>query len=231
MMTLPDINELLIDIGRLACSRSTGRSCCGGCASPRARTMRVPLMGVAKSAAKHAHGEPAGLHDDRVHPPRRGRALRHDARRDRLGARRRTAMNSIGEAVGARSTRSTGSTSGGSGEHSLLPLLEGGGGSRQSRRRRPVTDHTRDELTLPEKLMGVRLRTRPHGLVFRKQHRLGLLQLDFFCPERSLAIEVDGINHDMGDRPGSRPTARRLARNTGDRNDPYHRERSAARRG
>ena len=25
--------------------------------------------------------------------------------------------------------------------------------------------------------------------------------LDFFCPKAHLAIEIDGISHDMGDRP------------------------------
>ncbi|MEL6876004.1 MAG: DUF559 domain-containing protein, partial [Pseudomonadota bacterium] len=31
-------------------------------------------------------------------------------------------------------------------------------------------------------------------------HPLGLYVLDFYCPEVKLAIEVDGLAHDSGDR-------------------------------
>ena len=57
----------------------------------------------------------------------------------------------------------------------------------------------RQELSLPEKLLWVRLR----GAEFRirRQHPIGVYVLDFFCPAAKLAIEVDGIAHDMGDRP------------------------------
>jgi very-short-patch-repair endonuclease len=34
------------------------------------------------------------------------------------------------------------------------------------------------------------------GLKFRRQHALGPYVLDFCCPERRLAIEVDGASHD-----------------------------------
>jgi very-short-patch-repair endonuclease len=63
----------------------------------------------------------------------------------------------------------------------------------------------RDQLTLPEALIWHLLRTRPFGLVFRKQYRFGRLQLDFYCAERALAVEIDGIAHDMGDRPERDP--------------------------
>jgi len=36
---------------------------------------------------------------------------------------------------------------------------------------------------------------------FRKQHPLGKLALDFYCAEVKLAIEIDGISHNMGDQP------------------------------
>jgi very-short-patch-repair endonuclease len=57
----------------------------------------------------------------------------------------------------------------------------------------------RRELSLPEKLLWVRLR----GAEFRirRQHPVGAYVLDFYCPGAQLAIEVDGIAHDMGDRP------------------------------
>jgi very-short-patch-repair endonuclease len=63
----------------------------------------------------------------------------------------------------------------------------------------------RDKLSLPEAMIWQRLRTRPHGLVFRKQYRIGSLRLDFYYAERALAVEIDGIAHDMGDRPERDP--------------------------
>ena len=68
-----------------------------------------------------------------------------------------------------------------------------------------MTQRYRDELTLPELLLWQRLRMRPFGLIFRKQHPVGRLRLDFYCPERRLAIEVDGAAHDHGDRPERDP--------------------------
>jgi very-short-patch-repair endonuclease len=35
----------------------------------------------------------------------------------------------------------------------------------------------------------------------RRDHPFGPYALDFFCPKAKLAIEVDGIGHDMGDHP------------------------------
>ena len=57
----------------------------------------------------------------------------------------------------------------------------------------------RRELTLPEKLLWVRLRR--SDLNFRRQHPIGHYVLDFYCPAAKLAIEVDGAAHDFGDRP------------------------------
>jgi very-short-patch-repair endonuclease len=59
----------------------------------------------------------------------------------------------------------------------------------------------RRELSLPEVLLWLELRKRPGGLRFRKQHPAGAYILDFFCPARRLAIEVDGEAHERGDRP------------------------------
>ena len=56
-------------------------------------------------------------------------------------------------------------------------------------------------MTLPEVLLWRHLRTRPHGFKFRRQHPLGAYVVDFYCHETALAIEIDGIAHDMGDNP------------------------------
>jgi very-short-patch-repair endonuclease len=57
----------------------------------------------------------------------------------------------------------------------------------------------RRELSLPEKLLWVRLRGAE--VRFRRQHPIGPYVLDFYCPAAKLAIEVDGAAHDFGDRP------------------------------
>jgi very-short-patch-repair endonuclease len=57
----------------------------------------------------------------------------------------------------------------------------------------------RRELSLPEKLLWVRLRGTE--VRFRRQHPVGTYVLDFYCPSAKLAIEVDGMAHDMGTRP------------------------------
>ena len=57
----------------------------------------------------------------------------------------------------------------------------------------------RRTLSLPEKLLWVRLRAA--DIRFRRQHPIGPYVLDFYCPAARLAIEVDGVAHDMGDRP------------------------------
>jgi very-short-patch-repair endonuclease len=37
--------------------------------------------------------------------------------------------------------------------------------------------------------------------VFRRQHPIGPYVIDFYCAKARLAIEIDGIGHDMGVRP------------------------------
>jgi very-short-patch-repair endonuclease len=59
----------------------------------------------------------------------------------------------------------------------------------------------RRKLSLPEGLLWRELRGKPDGVKFRKQHPLGKYALDFYCAAAKLAVEVDGIAHDMGDRP------------------------------
>ncbi|MCL4671388.1 MAG: DUF559 domain-containing protein [Sphingomonadaceae bacterium] len=59
----------------------------------------------------------------------------------------------------------------------------------------------RREMSLPEVLLWQQLKGKPSGLKFRKQHPFGNLVLDFFCAEKRIAIEIDGMAHDVGDRP------------------------------
>jgi very-short-patch-repair endonuclease len=60
----------------------------------------------------------------------------------------------------------------------------------------------RSTLSLPEKLLWVRLRRRDPGLPrFRRQHPVGPFVLDFYCSDASLCVEIDGEAHSMGDRP------------------------------
>jgi very-short-patch-repair endonuclease len=59
----------------------------------------------------------------------------------------------------------------------------------------------RREMTLPEVLLWQQLRGKPQGVKFRKQHPVGNFSLDFYCAEKRLGIEIDGIAHDMGANP------------------------------
>jgi len=53
----------------------------------------------------------------------------------------------------------------------------------------------------PEVRLWAILRSAPNGIRFRRQHPIGPFVLDFYCPRAKLAIEIDGMAHDMGDRP------------------------------
>ena len=59
----------------------------------------------------------------------------------------------------------------------------------------------RRRMSLPEVLLWQQLRLRPFGFKFRRQHPAGPFVADFFCAEARLAIEVDGIGHEMGGQP------------------------------
>ena len=52
-------------------------------------------------------------------------------------------------------------------------------------------------LTPAEKLLWNRLRNRQlSGFKFRRQHPTDSYILDFYCPEKHLAIEIDGDSHE-----------------------------------
>jgi very-short-patch-repair endonuclease len=55
--------------------------------------------------------------------------------------------------------------------------------------------------TVPEVRLWSTLRSRPAGLSFRRQRPIGPFILDFHCAQAKLAIGVDGMAHDLGDRP------------------------------
>ena len=56
-------------------------------------------------------------------------------------------------------------------------------------------------MSLPEVLLWQRLKGTPQGIAFRRQHPIGDYRADFYCAAARLVIEVDGVAHDMGDRP------------------------------
>ena len=59
----------------------------------------------------------------------------------------------------------------------------------------------RREMSLPEVKLWLLLRKQREGIRFRRQHPIGHYALDFYCPETKLAIEIDGMVHDMGNQP------------------------------
>jgi very-short-patch-repair endonuclease len=60
----------------------------------------------------------------------------------------------------------------------------------------------RRNLSAPEARLWSRLRARTPGMpAFRRQHPIGPYVLDFYCAKARLAVEIDGMSHDMGDRP------------------------------
>ncbi len=74
-----------------------------------------------------------------------------------------------------------------------------------------MRDHTPDslraakrlrrEMSLPEVLLWQRLRGRPLGMKFRKQHPIDHHVADFYCAAKRIAVEIDGIAHEHGARP------------------------------
>ncbi|HEX6604141.1 MAG TPA: endonuclease domain-containing protein [Sphingomicrobium sp.] len=59
----------------------------------------------------------------------------------------------------------------------------------------------RKSMTPPERRLWNALKLRPGGFKFRRQHEHGPFYLDFFCHQAALAIEVDGLAHELGANP------------------------------
>jgi very-short-patch-repair endonuclease len=65
-----------------------------------------------------------------------------------------------------------------------------------------VAQNLRRRMSPPEVRLWNRLRRREPGQpVFRRQHPVGPYVLDFYCASARLAVELDGVSHDLGDRP------------------------------
>jgi very-short-patch-repair endonuclease len=59
----------------------------------------------------------------------------------------------------------------------------------------------RREMTPPEVMLWIRLRSRQDGGPrIRRQHPIGPYIADFYCSEAQLVIEIDGWGHNMGDQ-------------------------------
>ena len=59
----------------------------------------------------------------------------------------------------------------------------------------------RSTMTGPETRLWSKLKARQfQGLKFRRQHGIGPYIVDFYCPEQSLVIEVDGDSHADADQ-------------------------------
>ena len=54
----------------------------------------------------------------------------------------------------------------------------------------------RKQMTKSETLLWTRLRGKQSGFRFRRQHSIGSFIADFYCANRNLVIEIDGITHD-----------------------------------
>jgi len=60
----------------------------------------------------------------------------------------------------------------------------------------------RRSLSPPEARLWNRLRQRASEKpTFRRQHPIGPYVLDFYCAKARLAVEIDGLSHDLGERP------------------------------
>lgn len=53
----------------------------------------------------------------------------------------------------------------------------------------------RNNLTPQEIILWSRLRRNQMGCKFRRQHSIGNYIVDFFCPEKKIIVEIDGLQH------------------------------------
>ena len=68
---------------------------------------------------------------------------------------------------------------------------------------------------MPEVLLWNLLRKAPAGVVFRRQHPIGQFVVDFYCAKAKLCIEIDGMVHDMGEKPRKDESRDALLRDLG----------------
>jgi very-short-patch-repair endonuclease len=77
---------------------------------------------------------------------------------------------------------------------------------RKSSHNYPLARAQRKSPSLPEGLLWRELRGKAGGVKFRRQHPVGRYVIDFYCAAAKCAFEIDGIAHDMGDRPAGDAT-------------------------
>ena len=58
----------------------------------------------------------------------------------------------------------------------------------------------RNNSTHSESLLWGYLKTKPHGIKFRRQHPYSVYILDFYCHSLKLVIELDGSIHNLPDK-------------------------------
>jgi very-short-patch-repair endonuclease len=87
----------------------------------------------------------------------------------------------------------------------MRSMVEGAAASSDMRAPKKTIDNARKlrrTLSVPEARLWSRLRRRAPGKpVFRRQHPIGPYVLDFYCATARLAVEIDGLSHDMADQP------------------------------
>lgn len=81
------------------------------------------------------------------------------------------------------------------------PMTEGFLPRPKQPRNIPLARKLRAQPSLPETLLWRHLRLHPDDVKIRRQHPIGDWVLDFYCAAAKVAFEIDGIAHDMGDRP------------------------------
>jgi very-short-patch-repair endonuclease len=72
---------------------------------------------------------------------------------------------------------------------------------RKSSHNYPLARQQRKTPSLPEGLLWRELRGKAGGVKFGRQHPIGRYVLDFYCAAAKCGFEIDGIAHDMSDRP------------------------------
>ena len=73
----------------------------------------------------------------------------------------------------------------------------------------------RKAMSLPEALLWRELKGRHSPVRFRRQKAIEGYYLDFYCPAAKLAIEVDGVAHEMGNRAQRDAVRDGIVRNAG----------------
>ena len=59
----------------------------------------------------------------------------------------------------------------------------------------------RKSLSPPEAIIWNLLRKKPNDFKFRRQHPRGPYVLDFYCHQALLAVEIEGLGHQLGSSP------------------------------